>query len=923
MKIKVKKKALVSVLLSFVMIMGLFFVPQVNAEDQPDQPDTISFKATKANMETVDVYLEINGQLGQNEISYSPGLIKDHISEVAEFVGDATFQKAVVRSEVDGQTTENEILRVGKYNNNTYYSLTENEDVGIKLNNDTSKIILIFSSEYKITYDNDSNNGQIRVKDIAYYNESINVTVLPNDYYHIESITYTMNDHTVPIEVNNSKEMNFIIHEINSDVHITVTYQQDDEYQVTGISTSSGGICQDQGTKGELLPVDTEQSLNTIKPGETAEFMIYSQSWTGGDEYYLNMLTINGEDIPVPTTYEKGARTSTTIDESIITVELFDKKVGLYWKRITDGDKIVSDWHDGSILDYWEKERCLYKITITNVKSDLIVDWNFKEHEDREIILTGLKGIENSGMTQETKGLNWLSYWHFYYDFQPNNNNNNVYEAAYHSFIGSEKQSYNTILYSVKPGYNPYTVDLTAICDGETIDINSLLESDENLVKADISSIAAVLDSDEYRHFGIAYTDGLNYLTDNTIDYTKSEWIEKANDCGYTHGIVLKQHDAKNQIISINAHPYQYNLVFDLDGGTGLDTTKYKQQDGNYIEINDDNQLVTYTIENGSANTYMPIQNPTKSNYTFAGWQLCDDNGNPVQNFDLLTSNEVFEINENTIQYSSGNPENDNGHTFTFKAVWISQTASPDDAVYSIEIYHEQSDGTYQLNKTYSDIGTVNEEIGYIGDKNKHNNNKDLYYLNESISKLTIPKLMDETEEGYLDNNIIKLCYSYYRYDLTITKNAEEDYADLTRDWTIDITLTNDNDSSLQNKTFTYESKTAQLNNGNVQLNLKDGESFIFTDLIKGTQFTVEEQNPSSDYNVTYQINGGKESENSVNSTLSSDTTVTVINTMKDLTPDTSIPTSGMNSSITMLAIGSIGIIGVVILLWYWRKKHV
>lgn len=182
---------------------------------------------------------------------------------------------------------------------------------------------------------------------------------------------------------------------------------------------------------------------------------------------------------------------------------------------------------------------------------------------------------------------------------------------------------------------------------------------------------------------------------------------------------------------------------------------------------------------------------------------------------------------------------------------------------------------------------------------------------------------MDETEEGYLDNNIIKLCYSYYRYDLTITKNAEEDYADLTRDWTIDITLTNDNDSSLQNKTFTYESKTAQLNNGNVQLNLKDGESFIFTDLIKGTQFTVEEQNPSSDYNVTYQINGGKESENSVNSTLSSDTTVTVINTMKDLTPDTSIPTSGMNSSITMLAIGSIGIIGVVILLWYWRKKHV
>ena len=36
-KIKVKTKALVSVLLSFVMIMGLLFVPQVYAEDQPDR----------------------------------------------------------------------------------------------------------------------------------------------------------------------------------------------------------------------------------------------------------------------------------------------------------------------------------------------------------------------------------------------------------------------------------------------------------------------------------------------------------------------------------------------------------------------------------------------------------------------------------------------------------------------------------------------------------------------------------------------------------------------------------------------------------------------------------------------------------------------------------------------------------------------
>ena len=84
--------------------------------------------------------------------------------------------------------------------------------------------------------------------------------------------------------------------------------------------------------------------------------------------------------------------------------------------------------------------------------------------------------------------------------------------------------------------------------------------------------------------------------------------------------------------------------------------------------------------------------------------------------------------------------------------------------------------------------------------------------------------------------------------------------------------------------------------------------------------------NTLNDYDVTYQIGENQPTDNSItDASLKSDTTVTVINTMNDesIIPGTNIPTSGLNNTITMLAIGSLGIIGIVTLLWYWRKKHV
>lgn len=911
-KIKVKTKALVSVLLSFVMIMGLLFVPQVYAEDQPDQPNTILFRQVQKEMDEVNVILSIDGQ--ETEISYPAGLISDNVGNL-NLSETQKFQKAVVRD--SNANTETEIARIGTYEGKIYYSLTDQEDIGITLK-DNQDIVLICATQYTVTYQTDG-KGTITGPQTILNGEDLNITVKANDYYHIQSVT--MNGKNLSLSSENSKNESIQIEssQIKENVTINATFVEDDKYRIieknayieneqyhgyTDEDVPKGGIQQ-----GDICWNNDTEVIADVNPRDSVTFWLYSKSNSGGYTWRLNMLKFNDENINVPLSYNQGASVSTVMSNgSVVTITLIHEDWKIQWK----GDR-------GSTT------RTIYEVTIDHVKESIDISGNFKDASKSEIMLTGLEGIQTSGMVKETRGSQYVfpSFkTHYYYDFQ-NEDGDKVYDAYYTD--PDDGGSYNIILYSVKPGYNPYTLNLSAIYDGNTIEnIESILQNNSNSIQYDIDSIAEfIYDEAKYRLFGTADISDIGILY-NVDPSLPNEWIAEAKNLGHTYGIILKQNEAKNQIININANPYQYNLIFDLDGGNGLDSSKYRLEDNNYVEVDSEGKVITYTLKDGSANAYMPIQNPTRAGHIFLGWQLYDD-GDPVEEVNLLTSNQAFTINEETINYSNGDSQKDTGHTFTFKAVWATETESAEDTIYTIDIYYEQPDGQYELKNSYSDIGTVGEEMKYVGDKDKYNSDKNLYYLNEdsSKSKLTIDELLDEKNPNYKDNNAIKLYYSYYRYDLTVTKDAVGDYADLSRDWTIDVTLTNENDSSLRNKEFTNESKKIQLSDGQGQLLLKDEESFTFSDLIKGTQFTITESNPPDGYTVSYKINDEEKSSVS-NQSLSTDTTVTVTNTMNNINiPDTNIPTSGMNSTMTMLAIGSIGIVGVIALLWYWRKKHV
>ncbi len=914
---KTKKKAFVSVLLSFVMIMGLFFVPKVNAEEQPDQPNTISFKQVEKDMDMVDgIILRVDGNDQETPISYPAGLISENIGSL-NLPENQEFQKAVVK---DATTqTETEIARIGTYEEKIYYSLTDQQDIGITLK-DGQSIVLICATQYTVTYQTNG-NGTITGPQTILNGENLNITVKANDCYHIESVT--MNGDNLSLSSENSKNESIQIEssKIKGNITINATFEYDTSYRIieknawiedehyhgyTDEDDPKGGIQQ-----GDVCWNDDTEVIEDVNPGGSVTFWLYSQSNSGGKMWRLNMLKFNDENINVPLKYYKGAQAETTLSNgSIVTITLIEDDYKIEWK---------DDWWDTST------KRTIYEVHIDHVKESIDISGNFKDASKSEIMLTGLEGIQTSGMAKETSGLkNILPPYdtYYYYDFQ-SEDGDKVYDAYYTD--PNDGESYNIILYSVKPGYNPYTLNLSAIYDGNTIEnIESILQNNSNSIQYDINSIAKFIDDEsKHRFFGTANSNMgiLSDINPSSID----EWIATAKDAGHTYGIILKQNEAKNQIININANPYQYNLIFDLNGGNGLDSMKYRLQDNNYVEVDSKGKVITYTLKDGSANAYMPIQNPTRAGHIFLGWQLYY-NGDPVEEVDLLTSNQTFTINEETIKYSDGDPQKDTGHTFTFEAVWATETESAEDTIYTIYIYYEQPDGQYVLNNSYSDIGIVGEEMKYIGDKDKYNSDKNLYYLNEdpSKSKLTIDKLLDEKNPDYKDNNAIKLYYSYYRYNLTVTKDAVGDYADLSRDWTIDVTLTNENDSSLQDKKFEDGSKSIQLDNGQGQLSLKDEESFTFANLIKGTQFKVEEKDVPTDYEVTYKINND-EKDSVSNQSLTSDTTVTVINKMNDesIIPGTNIPTSGMNNTITMLAIGSLGIIGIVTLLWYWRKKHV
>lgn len=660
---------------------------------------------------------------------------------------------------------------------------------------------------------------------------------------------------------------------------------------------------------------------NNVSNGDSTTFYVYSQSKSGNSNGWgLNMLSINGVDINYPAGSTVGSSEETDLDEdSHVTVTLISTDSPLYWNNgdvsysYTTNTKYFAKtnkttYSSSEVEDLWyyrapsvNKHRYIYQVDIDHVQENLEVAYNFKDVAKRQILITGLEGIDETGAAYEWRNDNVTSTGltndllprlfesrDYYYTSAatPATNNaddlgywrQNIYDAFFFEEYGSLGVNFvpsaNVYTYRIKSGYNPYTVEARARYGGtgDWISGDDLLAGPTEDVIGDLDKVilaasestnaeaVAVLDranlpdswkeegtitvnwAKEYLDFNSNYhfwgtsenlkhgTVGTRSLrtpvygsdTHNTPNGTNTEnklFLNKVSSYENTlqtqniknykfYGLALQQNESKDQLLQLNAHPYQYTMVFDANGGVFPDdlepgyvklaenefgdTDYYTEKTAESIKFNR-----KYTLEDGATTSYMPKRSmqPERKGYFFAGWRLYQ-NGEPVDvdGYDnVYGSKEAFVIDENSIDFSEGNVKADANHTFTFKAEWVAVAPESDMVNVSVSIYKQNGAGENDY-ATIVDHAVERQVAGETVLLNQHKPDPEEYYvLNET--KSTIKTTTNKNSDVTSPDNQLSAYFDYRTVDLDVTKRVTGNPKTLRDGFDITIKLTRDQNS--------------------------------------------------------------------------------------------------------------------------------
>ena len=630
----------------------------------------------------------------------------------------AVYQKAVVRTGTGTSIKDVEITSASGFEGNTYYAFENDPDTGIKLA-DNARIVLIYNTKYTVTYDitNAFPGTERRVSTRGcptelWKGEDLNLTVIPDKYYVVASAVASIDGYgEVPITFDHLGKATVPANIINGNVTVRLEIAKPASFAVkeARIAVEKDGI-----QHGDLCEQCSSggSSIYTVAPGATAKFYIYSQAWSGGDQWYLNQLEINGEDVFVPRSYDpaklNSTSTTTLANGSIVTIKL-----------------ITTDGRDDHINN---SRRCKYEVTVTDVQNDIVLTGNFKEGGRREVILKGLTGISRSGMAKEDTRYEIfplpLLGWH--YDYSLQETLDNVYRAYYKE--GGDATSYNIFVYDVVPGYNPWTITYGGYGVGE------LYRGPETIAE----TVAAM--NTNFRHFE---------------DFQAQSLVQ-----GYKYSFMLRENDSYNQQLFLNAVPYEFSMRFNLDNGT-LDEAIYEED---YYLDKSTNYIVekqTYTAINGGEYAYTPGFTPTRANRIFTGWKLVGD-PEPTR---VFGSSEAFFIDPTSMEIALANSTNPkaNSQGFTFVAQWDDQTGTTYvnyEVVYLIEV---PSSGTISYNETRYNVFMTQTKVGKVGDTviafGTNNPNPLQYELNTSISRMVTYGLLPFSNGMHTEHNRLILYY--------------------------------------------------------------------------------------------------------------------------------------------------------------------
>lgn len=885
-----------------------------------------SSQAILAELGNVSFKVEMDGEIQNDQIDLEPGKINEDAEKISEYENNnnCIFKGAYL---IDSKKEKYSVAAAGSYRDKIYYALTSNQYSGVEAE-EGERLVLSFTKKINIEVDptykdeagplDESEKGTVKCNSVS-VGDTLEVSIAAGKYHHIESISLTAgdkvvleNEYSLTENSEDDCQLSWVVSFNDTElrnIKISVVYKRDEPYTITPGKIEHGGFCENQGNEGQEYDNDLENTVPDVQPGTNdTKFLVYTQSWTGnnwngGNEWYLNMLLFNGEPINLPELNSKDQVQTTLHNGAVVTIQLIIEGEGLYWLGGENNDDpdpkyTHGEWGifqadptdpDATFRD-WNKKRCIYQVTISDVQEDIQIDLNSKINSQQEMQVVKGEGIEKVGVAQENEIKTGPFGLKTEYNYSLQENDNSSYLAYYRE--DDDSPTFNLYFFSLKPGYklsedDTYTVKLS-------ID-NALIETEfmQELEVQSVGDLFGVIK--EYKEKG------------NNQHFDDLQYAVEQN--GYEYGFAVAQNESKNQGMEIAAIPYHYGVVCDLNGGNLPENVT----DQNYIEEHGKlylNTSVNYiSVEEGHNLFRLPVNIPVRDEYIFTGWKIVCNNSETADNAgDLYGSNADFNVNasniENYAQYYDGNGD----PYFEFQAQWEKvnegETVAYNVSFYKEKLFYTDDADKYELYFSQAASAPKGKTVSIV----QYNLPSDglTYKLNQGKSTLQISNISD--------NQNLAVYYDIRRSTVSINRK-DTGYSDNTAEREITIELKDQNNSP-----FIGEIGEILFGDGSASVNLENGSS-VSLSIPDGFKISVTAGKVSDPtYMVSYQIDNGVPFINPISSTdIVGDTTINIIYDRQ-----ISIPTGISDMSGNMfwvIATAAIGCIFVVLL--NVKKKYV
>lgn len=879
-------KRLIALVLAIVMILALIpagiFMLRPKAEGTTPMGDTV-------------MTVRVNGtEVGEAKIK--PGVIATNISndnidyQDVKIPDGAEYVKALL---VDNNGVETPIYSVASKGETSYYSVVQNAYTGVSKDDDET-FVLEFANKYYINFgpftgDGNGNftneDGSFSTNAIPERNVDTNETryfiyggqdleikaISPNVDRNPSRVTYQSGGNAGSEKIVNSM-VSIPSNMYAGDIDISINFNKQETYTVQDARYMKNSTYYSQyykldnhgGSSQNANSITGENTLDDVDFGETATFYIYSQNNTTNQHVWrLSMLSINGVDMQFPK------------DEDALNVPVssaFRESNQVTVKRIADHENMGKS-----------DDRTVYEVKVSNVHENLEINYYFTDIKQRQLIIKGLNGINKTAASVENKMLtgNLTGKWYTY-----TSSNLNVYEAFYDS-----RKNYpadNLVLYTVKPGYNPYAISTTMYADGENV-TDSIRATTVTGTPVQVIKQAGNAEGGNFNTDWRFWGENKGTNAGELINTDKKRWGDelllttlKKDKANTWYAVALAQSKANNQQLVLNAPAYPFAIEVDLDGGT-LDANGYVATNGIL------NESSTHTISDGAPYMFMPAGTPVKPGAVFTGYRLVAPDGNTYSEEDYANDvtykpSDRIDIDSLALDYAYGNRTDPSNNTLKlrFKAIWKGK----EPASVSVATSYQtglQADGT----KDYSTVVTT-QEGSAVGDAAVIDDHTGLatnpYYVLNSES-IIVGK---NTKNG---NNNYVAQYDYNIPELKVTKKALGNIR--TKQFKITVVLKEEESSPvdfssyydyLRNKTEIHDGTEAEKNWIVEDTSSNENHSVTLTFYLKkdasdsipvpyGWHYTVSEE-AGEGYDIAYSPNN--------NGAIQQNTSVFVTNTVNN-----------------------------------------